>query len=1828
MRKWAILLLPFVSLLVTERSYASHAMGTDITYRCLGNSQYEVTVAFYRDCSGIPAPSSISIKFFSASCNISSTNAYTHTLLLQNALSREVSPLCPDDLPNSSCNGGPLPGVERYVFMDTILLPRSCSDWIVGYSECCRNSNITNLVSAAGYDLYAYAVINNTSGICNNSPVFTTLPVPYICATKTFNYNHGAVDPDGDTLKYQMIQPNDDYLVPIPYDGIFSVNYPLSTTTSTFQFDSATGQMSFTPDIQQNAVVTIQVKEYRNGVLVGSTMRDIQIVVLESSLCTNDPPVVPDRVAGIVGGGLLDSSTIQMCPGTPLSFQVVVSDVNGDSVYMTSNAQTAIPGSNFTVTTGDSFSTGRFAWTPTVADTGFHAFQVTYSDNGCPVSTPQTITYVIFVFDRVTASADQVYCGDSIQLHAYGGSVFTWTPSAGLSATNIPDPKAAPATSTMYYVTSDCNRTDSVIVDVQPPYTLNAGRDTTICLNAIAQLNATVSPTSYGPYTYSWSPPAGLQNLPTISNPKTKPEMTTTYVVTTFSAQGCMRQDDVTVFISGVAPSINATADPAKVCVGETTQLELSIRPSSCGTTAVPCDNTPVDYIIGNGSQESSSVSFPCTPYKGSVEDERVQYLYRYSELNAMGIYGGTITKIAFYVSRKRSTIPLNNFTIKLGCTPVAFLSDFEPNVTAVYGPTAYSTSAGWNTHVLSSPYDWDGVSNLIVQVCYDNNQLFNSSDDEVMFTLTPFSAVAYGYENLASGCSLFDSDTVKFRPNTKLTVCAPAITNAVIAWNLDTADIGKSVISNPSVSNPTAQVFGTSTYVVNFSRGGCAGQDPVTIEVDTTFEVNAVPDTSLCRPNPIQLNAVTSGQPSPIYLTCGTNGTPATTPVNYQIGTSPGLLPRPTPYQGDYHDSRIQMLFKRSELEAVSMKRGVITSIAFNVAFKKSTAPFRDFTIKMGCTDLELLGSSFQPGLQMVFNPKNVTTIQGWNIHAFDNYFDWDGFSNIIVEVCFNNIGYALEDIISYTPTSFISVVDTAEDFEIGCSLPTPRKGGSYSRPNVIFGVSPPPPSKFSYSWSPAAALSNDTAQSPVANPVATTTYAVTLTDGICVSTDSLNVNFYASFDVNVYGTNVGCNGSFDGNAVSVPVGGVTPYQFSWSTGQTNSGVPTDTLYNLYAGIYKITVIDNNGCDASDSVTITVPAPLIISNIDVRNASCFEGDNGTALATGQGGTTPYGFAWSSGDDDSLATQLSAGSYGVTLTDRSGCMATDTAVVSEPSEILSSVTANNASCYKFSDGGAAVSASGGTPPYQYAWSDSQSSPAASGLRAGIYTVTITDDSNCIRVDTAIVSQPDSFTIMITAVDVSCFGGTDGSASAAVLDTASNTMDSVNYSFRWETVPPVTIPAITGLAAGPIELIVTDTFGCPISTIVVIGSPEKIIISSSSDGVSCFGNADGRAVVMVDSGGTPPFQYEWNNSVTDSNIAGLTAGMYYVTVNDDNDCREYDTVFVSEPLPITFEDSVINLLCHDGNDGRIIPVNISGGTPSFSWLWSDGQTTPIADNLPAGTYSVTVTDRNGCRDSLTGILVIEPMEILFDNIVITPPCYGKPSGVIVVSSGGGMPPHQFAIDSLAAQSNPTFSGIAAGYHNLVVTDNNGCTVDTSVLVIPYDTIHVAFDTPVVAINLGQDTTLNPVVTPYDPGYSISWEPSSGLSCSNCLNPVANPVAPTLYQMTVIDGNNCSYTENILVNVSNNLILVVPNAFSPNGDGFNDILYVYGISVSSVILQVYDRWGEKVFESRNKDTGWDGLFKGRVMPPDVYVYYAEAVFEDGQKKQIKGSTTILK
>lgn len=429
---------------------------------------------------------------------------------------------------------------------------------------------------------------------------------------------------------------------------------------------------------------------------------------------------------------------------------------------------------------------------------------------------------------------------------------------------------------------------------------------------------------------------------------------------------------------------------------------------------------------------------------------------------------------------------------------------------------------------------------------------------------------------------------------------------------------------------------------------------------------------------------------------------------------------------------------------------------------------------------------------------------------------------------------------------------------------------------------------------------------------------------------------------------TSTTCPGGSDG-AIDLSVSGGTPgYTYSWSNSAT-----TEDLTGLAAGTYSVTVTDANTCTQTASFTITSP-PTFTVTATATPLSCSGSNDGSATAVSSGGTGTYTYMWSNGWITPTITGLAGGVYTYTVTDVAGCSATQSVVVTQPAALSVAPAQSDVLCNGGSDGSATVSVSGGTGPYQYAWMPGNGTqPTASGLVTGSYTCTITDTNNCTTTQSFLITEPALLTAASSATAILCAGGM-----ADITVTASG------------GTAPYTGDGTFSVTAGTYPYTVTDANGCTGTTSITVTEPPAIAVSSSVVNVSCNGGNNGSIDLTVN-GGTGPFTFSWNGGAyTTEDLTGLSAGTYSGILTDANGCQDSGSVAITEPavLAATTASSAGPSTC-SGADGSI-DLSVTGGTAGYTFLWNTTATTEDLSALTAGTYSVTVTDTNGCTASTT------------------------------------------------------------------------------------------------------------------------------------------------------------------------------------------------------------------------------------------------------------------
>jgi gliding motility-associated-like protein len=735
------------------------------------------------------------------------------------------------------------------------------------------------------------------------------------------------------------------------------------------------------------------------------------------------------------------------------------------------------------------------------------------------------------------------------------------------------------------------------------------------------------------------------------------------------------------------------------------------------------------------------------------------------------------------------------------------------------------------------------------------------------------------------------------------------------------------------------------------------------------------------------------------------------------------------------------------------------------------------------------------------------------------------------------------------------------------------------------------------------------------------------------------------------VLAQNETCMPGDDGKITVSATGGNAPYTYVWD----NSTSTGPTASNLNQGTYTVTVTDATGCSGSLTTTITAPVPPAILSLPDDMVTCSTSSDGSLTVTATAGSTPIvGYAWSNGGNGQTINNLPPGTYIASVSDAAGCVATDTAMVLATSQVvIDSFQTSSPQCPGLGGGNIIAFVSGGTAPYTFTWSNGPTGNGLfvnSNLTAGTYSVIIGDANGCPpAMGSVTLDDPPHIQADFSAIGaVSCANSgqtCDGTATATAMYADGSTG---LFDFIWssgETDNNVAASTAVQLCADDQRLIVSDGV-CNDTFFVNIPAPPPIMPGQDVINVSCNGLSDG-VITLMPSGGTPPYNIQWQNGPSGPTYTGLPAGIYTAVITDANNCNFSHSVYLIEPSPfeVLLNPALsANISCPGAADGIIAVVpqggNLSIGSAVF--LWENnvaGTDQATAEGLSAGTYSVTVVDPKGCADSLTQT-ISEPPPIQFRIADFAPiQCYGEGTNVTVDSVWGGNPTavYVFSVGACVGQSPGQFCQVLGGTHVIQIKDNfNNCTVDTTITVSQPQEISVSLP-PSIEIDLGDSlTTLNPTIVSSLPIDTFIWEPAENLSCADCKNPRVTGINPMTYTLTVIDINGCSATAQIFVDIDRNRKVYIPNVFSPNGDGINDKFQVYtGLGVDHLnFVRLYDRWGEKVFEeldqppSPDGTPGWDGVFRGQDMDPAVFMYLVEVVFVDGRVLLYKGDVTLLR
>jgi len=715
------------------------------------------------------------------------------------------------------------------------------------------------------------------------------------------------------------------------------------------------------------------------------------------------------------------------------------------------------------------------------------------------------------------------------------------------------------------------------------------------------------------------------------------------------------------------------------------------------------------------------------------------------------------------------------------------------------------------------------------------------------------------------------------------------------------------------------------------------------------------------------------------------------------------------------------------------------------------------------------------------------------------------------------------------------------------------------------------------------------------------------------CTNLASVWVEVAEPLSVSLASQNISCNGYNDGSVQSEVTGGVFPYNYLWN--DPNNSTSPD-LNNMGHGNYTLTVTDSWGCTETASATLIQPTELEVQINSYTNVSCFGYNDGFISTAVSGGQVPYSYIWDDAEESETyyLNEIPAGIYSVTITDNIGCSVTASVEITEPDGmIIGDITSTDASCSGYSDGSMEITVNGGVEPYNYIWDNEQQSTTNQivNVEAGTYSVTVTDDNGCSISESFQIGESASLIVSITNNNVIC----TQQAGSAMVGVAGGTEP---YSYLWENGH--TGFSRPNLAAGGYTVTVTDSNNCSKIAqfdILIEGGISAIITQYAE--IECYGSS-GAILGGSSSNGIMPLSYYWSDNQISQQISNLYAGSYHLTITDAWGCEGTASHFVEQPTPITLNADISSAGCF-GADYGSISLDVSGGQPPYSYLWSNGTTESSINELYAGDYSVTVTDSNNCSTENVFNLSssYEPISLNIDKKDIS--CYGYNDGSILLNPVGGIPPYTYLWELSGHTFNgQNLTGLYAGTYNVTVSDAQGCVIESAVTIGQPSQMEYSYYVLEPSCNINNDGYIEFEVIGGTPPYTYSFN-----DIVSDMPFIAGLISGQ-YSFVIMDFNGCKLsTDLIFVPENDQECITIPNAFTPNGDGINDEWIIENIELfPHALIQVFNRWGQLVWEGRGNEQAWDGTWNGNIVPTGSYIYTVNLF----NNSQYCGVVTVVK
>lgn len=1528
---------------------------------------------------------------------------------------------------------------------------------------------------------------------------------------------------------------------------------------------------------------------------------------------------------------------------------------------------------------GTQVGTGATLNTP---NTGTYTLVVTNISTGCSASDDAIVSGTSNLPTADAGAMATLNC-DILQVTLNGSNSSTganfsyeWQNSSGDSLgndvlLNVSDPD------TYTLIVTDnsngCTQFSTVTIDqdITPP-TADAGTGGILSCTATS-ITLDGSNSSQGGFNYNWfnsnNTNIGSGNMINVSASDTF-----TLVVTSI-ANGCTASDDVIITQDTNVPTVTANSDGDLTCANVDVTLDgtgsssgadiiyewfddlnvslggnISLNTSNSGTyTFVVTDNSTgcsssTDVVVIEDLTEPTVIiqnpsQLTCTDLQstldGSSSSSGANFNYEWFNANNISAGSGSIINVSdpgFY-----TLLVTNSIT---GCTNLDSIEVTQDGDVPIANINLTTDILNCNDVNILLQNSGSSTGNDIIYSWSDANGVLSTATNLDVTTPGDYFLTV---SNNANGCSTMTSVTIsqdtispQIATNSDIITCDQPISTLDGTGSSSGADIVYEWQNNMGgfLSNDISfQVnqSGNYNFIITDNSNGCTTSEVVTVDENITNIIsNAGNNATLtCGTTSVQLDGSSSTSSATInYQWINSAGTPMGNDPLLNASVADTFYLIVTDTQNGCADTSSTIVAQDDNLPTpIITNDGILTCTNGDVNLDGSTSTGIG-TLDFAWTD---------PNGISIVNQSNIdaTIIGNYELVVTDQSNGCSASTTFLVE---ENMA---------APFS-----DAGQNDTINCNVSMATLDGS----NSDLGVD------YSYEW--LSPNGTPVGIAPILNTSESGIFTLTVTNNVNGCTDISTVEVIQSSNLPIAiilpPNTITCTQN-NVDLIGSTSTGIGQLSYQWyNFGQQIGNTPN--LNVSQSGTYILDIIDlSNGCVGSTSIVVEDNlTPPIAGTNDDGTLTCiqtFYEINATNSSVGSN----FQYEWLDPTGVTVSNNFSfdatdIGFYNLIVTDISnGCNASTSIEITEdltPPAALP--TADGIlTCANLEVGLDAII----SPATSYEWFDPagnsiSATPTVSVNDIGLYQLIATDDENgCTAAQQVLVEEnitsPTPSIEAITDLNLSC------DQNSLVVD-GSNSIPIGNVTYEW-TLNNVLIstdqnPQID--EAGTLVLTVTDIQnGCSASTSVTITEDNEIpdIEFTTPDMLTCVVTSLDLDATNSSTGND--FEYLWTGPGAIQNATTLTPtisqpGTYTLTIlNTTNGCEVSDEIIVDEDVtpPVAIISPADEFNCTTFSVALDASSSSVGNNFTYQWTTANGIISGNPNTLnttvtTVGFYTLEITNTtNGC--TVTQSISVEADDNILasaDILINQPPCFGDQGSIIINNIVGGTSPYLYSIDNQPFTNNPNFNSLDPGSYAILIEDAQGCQYSDEITILDVPELMVELPAS-ITIELGENYELLPQINyPSNTIDTLYWTSSDSLDCYNCLNPIAAPYNTASYTLTVINLNGCQTTANILVNVEKPRDVFIPNVFTPNDDGFNDIFYINAndLMIKQVNkFQVFTRWGELVFADAGfqpnlPDHGWDGFFKGEKLNPNVFVYYAEIEFIDGLVKVYKGDVTLRK